>query len=78
MRLHLANLGPPSLGSIYFARDEFPGCKPAEVVGEVPTEIRDEVKTRFVIGPTAQREFWEKERSHMLIDRGPCKLVRKK
>ena len=47
------------------------GCR---VVGDVPTVIRDDVRQRFVIGPTALREFWENERSKLSIDRGPCKL----
>lgn len=62
------------LGSLYFVEDSFHGCEAAEVPSDVPTVLRDDVRRRFVIGPTAWREFWENERSKLLIDRGPCKL----
>ncbi|EGC46551.1 phosphotransferase enzyme family protein [Histoplasma capsulatum var. duboisii H88] len=64
------------LGSLYFTCDSFPGCEAAEVLGDVPTTIKEDIKRRFVIGPTAIREFWEKERSLLTIDRGPWKSAK--
>lgn len=61
-----------SLGSIYFIHDNIPGCQTAEVVGDVPASVKDDIRSRFVIGPTTMRGFWEKERSQMRLDRGPC------
>ncbi|KMP06014.1 hypothetical protein CIRG_05695 [Coccidioides immitis RMSCC 2394] len=64
------------LGSLYFAEDSFPGCEAAEVSSDVPIDLKDDVRRRFVIGPTALREFWENERSQLSIDRGPWKSAR--
>ncbi|PGH27720.1 hypothetical protein AJ80_00507 [Polytolypa hystricis UAMH7299] len=75
MEQKLLSISLNLLGSIYFADDRFPGCEAAGVVGEVPTATRDELTRRLVIGPTAQREFWGKERSQMSLDRGPWKTT---
>ncbi|EGE04025.1 phosphotransferase enzyme family protein [Trichophyton equinum CBS 127.97] len=60
-------------GSLYFAKDAFPGCQPADISGDIAQGIKDEVRKQFVIGPTTRREFWEKERALMNLDRGPWK-----
>ncbi|EZF73891.1 hypothetical protein H105_04230 [Trichophyton soudanense CBS 452.61] len=57
-------------GSLYFSKDAFPGCQPADISGDVAQGIEDEVRKHFVIGPTTRREFWEKERALMDLDRG--------
>ncbi|KAE8143675.1 kinase-like domain-containing protein [Aspergillus pseudotamarii] len=58
-------------GSLYYASENIPGAVAAEVVGDVPTEVRHTVMHRFAIGPVAERDFWNKERATMGIDRGP-------
>ncbi|EEQ34143.1 Phosphotransferase enzyme [Microsporum canis] len=63
-------------GSLYFAKDTFPGCQTAEISGDIAQEIKDDVNIRFIIGPSAQREFWQKERAEMSLDRGPWKSAR--
>ncbi|CAD6448374.1 ea77e627-0550-48d3-b66d-8400f355dfdf [Sclerotinia trifoliorum] len=60
-------------GNIYFANDSFPGCEAAEIVGDVPTELKRAVAERFVIGPVVDRDFWDRRRASMDIDRGPWK-----
>ncbi|KAI9733948.1 MAG: Phosphotransferase enzyme [Cirrosporium novae-zelandiae] len=60
-------------GAIYYASDCFEGCERAEVTSDTPMSVKEDVKNRFVIGPTVEREFWEKERSGMDINRGPWK-----
>lgn len=57
---------------MYFADNAFPGCEKAEVVGNVSQSLKDQVKSRFVIGPVAHKRFWDGERARMTIDRGPC------
>jgi hypothetical protein len=46
----------------------------AEIVGDASPEVKNDVSTRFTIGPTIEKAFWSKERSDMNIDRGPCIL----
>ncbi|KLJ10665.1 hypothetical protein EMPG_13959 [Blastomyces silverae] len=58
-------------GSLYFIQDSFAGCKSAEITTNIAASGRDDVKRKFVAGPIALREFWEKERSQMPFDRGP-------
>ncbi|EFR00635.1 phosphotransferase enzyme family protein [Nannizzia gypsea CBS 118893] len=60
-------------GSLYFAKDTFPGCQPAKISGDITEETKDAVRSQYVIGPTSHREFWEKERAVMSLDRGPWK-----
>lgn len=50
-----------------------PSCSPAEVEVDVSEATMEDVRHRFVIGPTVEREFWEDERAQMALDRGPCK-----
>ncbi|EAS36906.3 uncharacterized protein CIMG_12707 [Coccidioides immitis RS] len=59
-------------GSIYFADNGFAGSKPAEIIRNAPSSIRDLAKNRFVIGPSVHCEFWERQNDEMNIDRGPC------
>ncbi|KAF1961603.1 hypothetical protein CC80DRAFT_400961 [Byssothecium circinans] len=60
-------------GNLYFAKDAFLGCEKAQVVGEIPQSLKEEVENRFVIGPVVDRGFWHRERAVMDIDRGPWK-----
>ena len=62
-----------SYGSLYYADENINGVLPAIVTSDVPTETQKDVRNRFVIGPAVERSFWNKERSVMAIDRGPCK-----
>ncbi|CBY01477.1 hypothetical protein LEMA_P002640.1 [Plenodomus lingam JN3] len=57
-------------GAIFYAKD-MPNCAPAEIRGEVSLAVREDVRRRFVIGPTVEREFWEDERAQMSLDRDP-------
>lgn len=61
-----------SYGNIYFASDAVKGAVPAEIVSDVPLELKEKVSKTFTIGPSVDRGFWNKERSTMNIDRGPC------
>ncbi|KAG5293793.1 phosphotransferase enzyme family protein [Histoplasma capsulatum G186AR] len=58
-------------GSLYFADDAFPGCEKVEIIGDIPRSQKREIESRFVLGPVASNDFWDRERSHMDIDRGP-------
>lgn len=59
-------------GALYYKKDSFLGCETAQVTAGVVDGLRTDVAERFVIGPTVEREFWEKQRADMAIDRGPC------
>ncbi|KAF7879090.1 hypothetical protein EAF04_000290 [Stromatinia cepivora] len=58
-------------GNIYFANDSFPGCEAAEIVGDVPADLKRVVAERFAIGPVVDRDFWNGKRASMATDRGP-------
>ena len=60
-------------GALYFKDHAPEGCVTAEVVSDVPESVKDDVKARFVIGPLVNEAFWQDERAHMRIERGPCK-----
>lgn len=45
------------------------------MVGDVSPDLKRDVKKHFVIGPVANREFWDGERASLTINRGPCKLT---
>jgi hypothetical protein len=62
------------LGSLYFTESGIPRCEPA-IITDGPPEVSDHIRSRFCIGPTVQREFWEKERSQMHEYQGPCMLT---
>ncbi|KAL9611874.1 MAG: hypothetical protein Q9167_003488 [Letrouitia subvulpina] len=49
----------------------FPGCEKAEVVGNVPQSLKEQVESTFVVGPVADKNFWGGKRSCTNIDRGP-------
>lgn len=51
-----------SYGSLYYANEKIDGVVPTIVTSDVPTEVQKDVRDRFVIGPVAERSFWEKER----------------
>ncbi|GAD92083.1 conserved hypothetical protein [Paecilomyces variotii No. 5] len=54
---------PVSYGSIYFASDAVRGAVPAEVINDVPADLKEKVLQRFAIGPSVDRDFWAAERS---------------
>ncbi|RAH43212.1 phosphotransferase family protein [Aspergillus brunneoviolaceus CBS 621.78] len=58
-------------GSLYYATENIPGALPAQLVGDIPEKIQEQVATRFVVGPVTEHDFWTKERAQMTIDRGP-------
>ncbi|GKZ43943.1 phosphotransferase enzyme [Aspergillus brasiliensis] len=60
-------------GSLYYATANIKDAVPAETCAAVTTELRDEIRRRFVIGPVASRGYWNKERATMALDRGPWK-----
>ncbi|RYP57608.1 hypothetical protein DL769_009386 [Monosporascus sp. CRB-8-3] len=60
-------------GSLYFAHHGFPGCVEARAEGDLPASLCAEIERRYVVGPVADRDFWEGERKSMAIDRGPWK-----
>ncbi|KAE8355998.1 kinase-like domain-containing protein [Aspergillus coremiiformis] len=62
-----------SYGNLYYASEAIPGAAAAEVVGDLPAEVKNAVMRRFAIGPAAERAFWNRERAVMNIDRGPWK-----
>ena len=64
-----------SYGSVYFASDSVEGAVPAQVVGDVPPELKEKVAKTFTIGPSVDRGFWNKEGSSMNISRGPCMFI---
>ncbi|OAL66433.1 hypothetical protein A7C99_1819 [Trichophyton rubrum] len=78
-RIPHPDAGPPryttmsEVVTMEFVQNAFPGCQPADISGDVAQGIEDEVRKHFVIGPTTRREFWEKERALMDLDRGPWK-----
>lgn len=50
-----------------------PEYAPVEIKGPVSLAVKEDVRRRYVVGPTVAREFWEDERAQMTLDRGPCK-----
>ncbi|KAK2757898.1 hypothetical protein FQN54_004304 [Arachnomyces sp. PD_36] len=61
-----------SYGSIYF-RDFYP--KSTAPTSKVLIDSSGEECSKFVIGETAERSFWEKGRGSLQIDRGPWKSI---
>ncbi|KAH7386943.1 kinase-like domain-containing protein [Phaeosphaeria sp. MPI-PUGE-AT-0046c] len=57
-------------GAIFYAKD-MPNYDPAEIRGQVSAAVKKDVRRRFVVGPTVEREFWEDERTQIALDRGP-------
>ncbi|KAL3475575.1 kinase-like domain-containing protein [Aspergillus californicus] len=70
----LSSLSFSHYGSIYFANDSVEGALPAEITSDVSSELKEAVAKRFTNGPSANRGFWNKERSTMDISRGPLFL----
>ncbi|KAI1427543.1 kinase-like domain-containing protein [Xylaria sp. FL1777] len=70
---NLLSISFTQYGSLYFAHHGFPGCVKAQVEGNASTSLAAEVEDRYVIGPVADRDFWDGERKTMAIDRGPWK-----
>lgn len=44
-----------------------------EISGDVSHIVKENVRRRFVLGPSVEREFWEEGREQLDLDRGPCK-----
>lgn len=64
-----------SFGNIYFASDAVEGAVPAEIISDIPQQLKEKAAGIFTIGPSAERDFWKKERSEMKINRGPCSSI---
>ncbi|KNG49901.1 duf833 domain-containing protein [Stemphylium lycopersici] len=58
-------------GNLYLANDAFTGCEKAVVASDVPQSLKQDVETRFVIGPVTEKDFWHAEQASVSIDRGP-------
>lgn len=43
-------------------------------MGNIPSNLKNEIEERFTIGPVVDRDSWKGERASMPVDRGPCKL----
>ncbi|KAL4761035.1 kinase-like domain-containing protein [Aspergillus foveolatus] len=69
----MASVSFNSYGNLYYASEIIPGPSAAEVVGDVPADIKNTVMRRFAIGPVAERAYWNKECATMNLDRGPWK-----
>ncbi|KAL3428980.1 kinase-like domain-containing protein [Aspergillus tetrazonus] len=69
----MASISFNSYGNLYYASETIPGASAAEVVGDVPADVKNIVMRRFAVGPVAERAYWRKERATMDIDRGPWK-----
>ena len=61
-------------GALYFSESLSDRGHPAELRDNWPESLKHDVRSKFVIGPTVERLFWEKERAQMTIDRGPCTI----
>jgi len=71
----LLDLSFTHYGSLYYKNDvPVPLRAPTLLEGLSPD---DELNSKFCIGPIARRDFWEAEREHMDINRGPCKFLLK-
>jgi hypothetical protein len=73
--MHTITDSSSNYGSVYFVSDMVKGSVPAKLFTEVSPGVKSKVLKQFTIGPLADREFWNKERSEMDIDRGPCTLA---
>ncbi|KAM5435405.1 Phosphotransferase enzyme [Microsporum canis] len=69
----MASVAFNSYGNLYYASDSIPGALAAEVVGDLPADVKNTVMHRFAIGPVAERAYWNRQRAVMDIDRGPWK-----
>jgi hypothetical protein len=47
----------PSHGSLYFAADAFHGCTAAKITGDIGSDLKAYVESRFVVGPIAEKSF---------------------
>jgi hypothetical protein len=72
----LTLIQPISYGSIYFASDAVEGAVPAQITNHVAAELKDYMSKTFAVGPSVDRELWNRERSTMEISRGPCMFHR--
>lgn len=60
-------------GSINYKEDVDPllQARPLYAEGQPP----DDCSERFRVGPSVERRFYRGERTRLLIDRGPCKIL---
>ena len=79
LRLNLAQLQKAWLsasfsqfGGLYYAKDL--GCKPSKFYLYTDEQGEKKHDSRFAIGPTTGRDWFDCERKELKIDRGPCKL----
>lgn len=59
----------PASGSLYYRRDL------TESEDFVPVSGTSGIADEIVVGPSAQYEWWYKERAALRVDRGPCMLL---
>lgn len=64
-----------SFGNIYFASDAVKDAVPAEIISDIPQELKEKAAGIFTFGSSAERDFWKKERLDIKINRGPCSSI---
>ncbi|SMQ51974.1 unnamed protein product [Zymoseptoria tritici ST99CH_1A5] len=58
-------------GNLYFKSDAFEGCSEVDLSANLPYSTKMYAKDRFVIGPVAEKAFWETGDASSFNDRGP-------
>jgi hypothetical protein len=59
---------------LYFKSDAFEGCSELKISGNISWSAKAFAEDRFVIGPAAEKAFWETDKASVFTDRGPCKI----
>ncbi|PYI05424.1 phosphotransferase family protein [Aspergillus sclerotiicarbonarius CBS 121057] len=75
LKKKMTSLSLNRYGNLYYASENILGTIAAEITGDVPPEVKNQVKSRFVISPVVEREYWSKERAKMALDRGPSPIL---
>lgn len=57
------------IGSLFYPKDVPPGTKSIPALGP------KETCSRWVLGPTTDRRFFDDGKGELLLDRGPCKFL---
>ncbi|KAI7206538.1 hypothetical protein KC343_g10570 [Hortaea werneckii] len=60
-----------SYGTLYYKSDAAGYSSSIDIDGSLPPSAKMYAKYRFVVGPLAERSFWEPEHAGPAIDRGP-------
>ncbi|KAI6858144.1 hypothetical protein KC323_g7118 [Hortaea werneckii] len=60
-----------SYGSLYYKSDTAGYSSSIDIDGSLPPSAKTYAEDRFVVGPLAERSFWEPEHAGPAIDRGP-------